>query len=122
MMKTIFLFLILSALSVAQETKNYDKLYYSSVGILAGTQALDIYSSVGKYEANPIAQGQNQVFTTKRGVLIKSAFMLTVIGVEALILHKKPHWKKELAWFNIGGAIVTGSVAGYNFRNPRAAQ
>lgn len=85
MIKTTFLFLILSVLSVAQETKNYDKLYYSSVATLAGTQALDIYSSVGKYEANPIAQGNNQVFITKRGILIKSAFMLTVIGVERLL-------------------------------------
>jgi len=116
-LKLILMFLFFSSIGIAQE--NYNKLYYLSVGTLAGTQIFDIYSSRGKYELNPWMRDHNKIFDSRRGVLVKTIFILSVVGVESLILRKKPHLKREMSWFNFGGSLATGGVAFHNLSVPR---
>lgn len=124
-MKTLILsFVLFVGSTMAQPPhsipmKNHDKLYWSSVVTLTTTQILDIHSSVGKYELNPIAQGRDGGFHTKKGILIKSTFLGTAFAVQWLILRKRPDWKDELSIFNFGVSAVTIPVTIHNYHVPK---
>ena len=119
-MKLLLLFLLslpLVAQTFATPTQN--KIYWTSVATVTASQVLDIHSSVGKYELNPIAQSANGTFDTRKGILIKSAFLVTVFTVQWAILRKRPDWKDELSIFNFGVSAVTFPVVIHNYHVPR---
>lgn len=95
-------------------------LWMTSLAALAVSNALDVRSSWGKRELNPVLADSSGAFKVK-GALMKSGIQAAVIGVEYLILRRKP--SKQLyhitALMNFGCAAAVQAVAIRNFTVPR---
>jgi hypothetical protein len=92
--------------------------YASSVAALVAANALDIHSSYGKYEVNPVVAGSGGRFTG-RSVAVKSGIVAGTLLVQWLIVRKHPDWKAKLAWLNWGTAGMYSGVALRNYTVPR---
>jgi len=66
-MKKLLLLLLLPLILPAADRK-----WLTSVGTLAASATMDIASSVGQYEANPLFRGRDGKFNLRRGVLVKA--------------------------------------------------
>ncbi len=84
-----------------------------SVGALATANALDIYSSRGGYELNPIL-GRGQFGT--RQVATKSIIIAAPVLLEWLVLRRYPDKAKWFTWSNYIGAGVTMVGPIHNWR------
>ena len=86
-----------------------------SILILIGANAVDIHSSIGKRELNPLAQGPNGKFDLKRGILLKSASVGTILLIEHLYQRKNPKRKKFTSKVNYAISAGIGVVAVRNY-------
>jgi drug/metabolite transporter (DMT)-like permease len=93
--------------------RGQDRVWQSSLGVLAAASAADLASSVGHREANPLLRGRDGRFSPVRAVVVKVA---PLAGV-AYMQHRVPWrgWK----WVNFAGAGVFGVVAVRNWRQAR---
>jgi hypothetical protein len=82
---------------------------------LAAASALDMHSSWGKRELNPLLRGPGGRFDT-RGVAIKSSIVGTACGFEWLLMRKEPRLGSTFVGVNLGLAAWTGGVAVRNMR------
>jgi len=82
---------------------------------LAAASALDMHSSWGKREFNPLLRGLGGRFDT-RGVAIKSSLVGTACGFEWLLLRKEPRLGNTLAGANLGLAAWMGGIAVRNMK------
>jgi hypothetical protein len=91
-------------------------LWKASAATLLAGNAMDVASSWGKRELNPVLAGSQGTFG-KNGALLKLGVAGGVVAVEYLVLRHRPSRSlaKALAWINFGDAAVTGAVAGRNF-------
>jgi len=71
---------------------------------------MDMHSSWGKRELNPLLRGAGGRFDT-RGMAIKSSIVGAAVGFEWLLLRKEPSLGNALAGANLGLAAWTGAVA-----------
>ena len=78
------------------------------------SQALDISSSRGMREANPLLSGAAGTFDAKSS-LIKLGIVGVLAGVEYAIVRKHPKAAKVLWKLNFGSAAVTSAVAVHNY-------
>jgi hypothetical protein len=92
--------------------------YAASVAALVAANALDIHSSYGKYEVNPLVAGSGGRFTG-RSIAVKSGIVAGTLVVQWLIVRKHPEWKAKLAWLNLGTAGVYSGIALRNYGVPR---
>jgi hypothetical protein len=81
---------------------------------LAASQALDITSSYGMRELNPMLAGQDGRFGAK-ATTIKIGGAAAAVGVEYLIVKKWPSSARVLAKLNWASSILTGSFAVHNY-------
>ena len=81
--------------------------------MLSGAQTLDVISSRGMYERNPIL-GRGP-FQTKRAVLIKAGLLSGVFGVEWLVKKRYKNVDKPISYINYSSSGVVGAVAVRNF-------
>lgn len=81
---------------------------------LVATQSLDIASSYGMRELNPLLAGPNGEFGAK-GIAIKTGTTAAIVGVEYLIVKKWPSSARILSKVNWGTSAVTGVIAARNF-------
>lgn len=81
---------------------------------LVATQSLDIASSYGMREVNPLLAGPDGQFGSK-AVAIKVGTTAAIIGVEYLIVKKWPSSGKILSKVNWGTSALTGAIAAHNF-------
>jgi hypothetical protein len=81
---------------------------------LAATQTLDITSSFGMRERNPLLAGPDGRFGTK-AVSIKAATTAAMVGVEYLLVKRWPASARALSKLNWASSILTGSVAAHNY-------
>jgi len=95
-------------------------LWRASVAALAAANAMDIRSSWGKNELNPLLSGNNRTFGSE-GALLKLGIVGGTFVLESLVLrhHPKPKIYRSLAFVNFGVATVTGATAIRNFGVPR---
>jgi hypothetical protein len=85
-----------------------------SLAPLLASQALDITSSYGKQELNPLlARPQGQFGVS--AVLIKVGITAGLIGAECLIVKAHPASARIFTKFNWAAAAVTTGVAVHNF-------
>ena len=112
---TIRWFLILGALVglFAHDGDSAD-LYKPSVITFVAGNSLDIASSYGRYEMNPLLSRNGQF--SSQSVAIKAGIVGTILGVEWLILRHRPDFRKKLVWFNFAAG---GAVTGVAIRNWR---
>lgn len=81
---------------------------------LAASQALDIASSYGMRELNPMLAGSDGRFGMK-ATTIKIGTAAAAVGVEYLIVKKWPSSARTLAKLNWASSILTGSFAVHNY-------
>jgi hypothetical protein len=91
-------------------------LWRASVAALAVANALDVHSSWGKHELNPVLAGPTGNFG-RGGALIKLGFQGGLLGLEYLISRGHPSGKlyKPLSFVNFGAAAAIGGVAAHNY-------
>ena len=90
-------------------------LYWSSVAAVTAAQTLDMHSSWGKYEANPLLRSPDGRFGV-RGVAVKSSIAVGSLGVQTLILRKWPKARKAAVVINFAAAGAISVVAVRNYR------
>jgi hypothetical protein len=95
-------------------------LWRASLTSLAVANVMDVHSSWGKYELNPLLSGTNRTFG-RDGALLKMAFQGGLMGVEYLVTrgHASGRLYRALAFINFGAAGVIGSTAIHNYSMPR---
>jgi hypothetical protein len=89
-------------------------LWWASVAMVVAASALDVASSRGGVEANPLLRGQNGAFNTGRAVLIKAIGMGGMVVTEAVVLRRSPSAARSAAVVNL---VTAGAVSGLAVRN-----
>jgi hypothetical protein len=81
---------------------------------LVSSQTLDITSSWGGRELNPLLSDTNGRFGV-RGILIKGGTTAAIVGVEYWIVRKWPRAARVLSRFNWGSSALAGGLAARNY-------
>ena len=113
MIQRAVVLLMLSALVLgAQEAeKNRSRLWSWSLAAVAAANAADIISARGRYELNPVL-GAGPFGLRATGV--KIGISSATIGLEYLIVRRRPDAARKAAVVNFGLAGFTGAVAAHN--------
>ena len=97
-------------------------LWLVSITSLAGANALDIHSSWGKRELNPMLAGPTGRFG-REGALIKLGLHGGLLGIEYLITRGRPSGKLYRAFsflnFGISGSTTAVAMRNYSVSRPR---
>lgn len=103
-------------LCLCQTGQSQDRAYEWSVVAMGASQALDIHSSMGGYELNPVlGRGRFGV----RQVSIKAAIVGGGLLVQWIALRKHPEHKRKVAFINYSVAGATSIVAIRNYKSYR---
>jgi hypothetical protein len=108
---------ILGEIRIPDQTTGQNPLPLSwkwSLTPLLASQGLDVASSYGMRELNPILAGPRGQFGVS-SVLVKAGVMGALIGVEYLIVKAHPAAARAFTKINWAGAAVTTGVAAHNF-------
>jgi hypothetical protein len=81
---------------------------------VAVSQTLDMTSSYGMRELNPLLAGPNGRFGAK-AVSIKLGTTAALVGVEYLLIKKWPSSARIFSKLNWGSAVLTGTFAAHNY-------
>jgi hypothetical protein len=90
------------------------KSWKISLAPLVVSQALDVSSSYGMRELNPLLASANGGFEMK-GAAIKLGVTGAVVGVEYLIVRKYPRSARVISRLNWTSGIVTAGFAVHNY-------
>ena len=104
-----------------QKSKPGKKLWIASVLALTAASFLDVQSSVGHYEFNPLLSNSQGQFNTARAAAYKSAAIGGLIVTEALFLRKHKATSDVTVLVNFGGASAMATAAIVNKRTPAPA-
>jgi hypothetical protein len=85
------------------------KLWLLSVGTMIAANALDVHSSTGLQEVNPLLRNSRGGFSMRRGIALKIGLAGGLILVEKLT-------RRPFIPLNFVVAGTTGIVAGRNYR------
>lgn len=116
-MHKLILCLVLSAfLAQAQQPT---KFWRASVVALSAANVVDIHSSWGKRELNPLMANNSGTFGA-RGALLKVALTGSLLGIEYLVTRRHPSSKlyRVLGFVNFGAAAGVAGVAAHNYTVP----
>jgi len=106
------------ALNARKHTKRF---WAASVALVIAANALDIASSRGMAESNPLLRTQGGTFNTGRAVLIKSSVSGGVLLLQALTMRRHPNQGNIYAVPNVAGAAALSAVAIRNWSMHPAA-
>jgi hypothetical protein len=109
----ILLVLMLSVISLRAEgaDSGRKRLWKWSLGVLAAANVADVATSMGRHELNPVL-GAGQFGARATGV--KIGISAAAIGVQYLILRRRPEATRKAAYVNFALAGATGGVAAFN--------
>ncbi len=110
--------------SAGPEQAHAQRWWIGSALALAGAESVDVASSRGAQEANPLLRGAGGQFDTAKGIALKGAFTGAALLFEAFALrhHHTTGQFKMFAIANTVGAAGLAAVAVHNFHvNPRPA-
>lgn len=110
-MSKLLLLLAFSAPLWAQSGTAYK---WSAATLTLGT-SLDVASSYGAYETNPLWRSANGRFEA-RGTALRFAFVGSGLLVQRFILRRHPSASKSLAVVNFISGATLGGIAARNFR------
>jgi hypothetical protein len=85
----------------------------SVIPVLA-SQGLDMASSFGMRERNPVLAGGDGRFGM-RAVAIKGGAVAAILGIEYLVAKKYPRAARVISRLNWSSSVVTGAFAAHNF-------
>ena len=97
----------------SKESSMYRAWKISLAPMIAG-QVMDVASSYGMREMNPMLAGPDGRFGAK-GASIKLGVAAAVVGVEYLMVRKHPRSAAVLSKMNWASAVLTGSFAAHNY-------
>jgi hypothetical protein len=100
----------------AQANKRSKRLWLASVAAVVAANALDLMSSRGGMEANPLLQNRNGSFNMRRGVGVKAAFSGGMLVSELLFARRTGGQTRSFAITNFGTAAALTGVAVRNWR------
>lgn len=110
-MKTLFLILSLSVSSYA-----LDPYYTGSLATMGAASFMDVHSSLGKRELNPILRSSDGRFGGK-GIAIKLAIVGSYAGISYLVVRRFPKMTRFMTITNFAVAAVPAAVSINNYNN-----
>jgi hypothetical protein len=119
-MKVFFLALLLTIQGFSQDShpRKLSKIFYRSSQVaLVLAHSLDIESSWGKHELNPLLQSADQTYGARGASIAIGIVALGLIG-EELIVHKHPKLERYAAIANFAVAGVDGLAVRNNLKYP----
>ena len=93
-----------------------NRLWKTSIAVMAAASAIDLLSSLGKRELNPLLRGSDGRFGA-RGIVLKSALTGGALVSQVLMVRKNPRAAPYAVVANIGVAGLFTSAAIHNFGN-----
>ncbi|MCS6953979.1 MAG: hypothetical protein RMK57_04885 [Bryobacterales bacterium] len=109
-MRKLAALLLLAVLpSWGLSTKAKRRLTFAAVAV---AQILDVHSSLGRREANPLLRGPDGRFSVGRGVGVKLGVLAGLWAAQEL------YPSQEWNWVNLGYAGATTAIAIRNYRLP----
>ena len=96
--------------------KHSRRLWWASVAVVVAAALLDVASSRGGVETNPMLRTANGTFNTRRALLLKSAATGGMLATEAWVMRRSPKSDRSAAVVNFvsGGAVVGLAVRNWN--------
>jgi hypothetical protein len=115
----ILLTLLLAGSLQAEEKKSRKRMFWVSVAALGISAALDVHSSWGKAELNPLARSSTGRLGMK-GAGIKLGTTGGLLGLEYLLLRKNEDFSRAATVVNFGlsGAWTGAAVRNYGIERP----
>jgi hypothetical protein len=92
----------------------HEILYGFSVASVLGANGMDIASSYGKQEANPLLRGSNGTFDA-RSVMLKSALVGGLQVSSYLVTRRRPELRKRVLIMNFVTSAILAGIAVHNF-------
>jgi len=119
-MKFLLLFIFVVAgfaqsVEPIREFSRDDLLWRASFVAFATTQALDVHSSHGKRELNPMFQGAGGQFDTSKAVAIKSGLVVGTFLIQNYTNQRHPRLRKFSTIINFGLAVGYSFVLRHNY-------
>lgn len=93
-----------------------NRMWKTSLAVMAAASAADLLTSIGKRELNPVLRGSDGRFGA-RGAAFKSALTGGAMLGQFLLIRKNPNAAPYAAISNFGMAGVFTSAAIHNFHN-----
>lgn len=118
-MSRCFLIILLPALLFAAERESRPRSrrwWVASVAALLGAHAVDVASSYGRQETNPLLRSGSGRFDA-RSMGIKMGIVGGVLAVQCLALRKAPEAHRTLAITNFVGAGAMAAIAARNWQS-----
>jgi hypothetical protein len=104
----------MSPIRIPSREERARKRWKLSLLPLAASQALDVSSSWGVRELNPVLAGKDGTFGLQASI-VKLGVMGAFVGVECLIVRHHPNAAKAFEKINWAGAALTSSFAVHNY-------
>jgi hypothetical protein len=98
----------------AETGRRSKRLWWVSAAVVAAASLLDVASSRGGVETNPLLRGQNGTFDTSRALLIKSVATGGMLATEVLLMRRSRGSERSAAVVNFASA---GAITGLAVRN-----
>jgi hypothetical protein len=89
------------------------RLWKWSLAAVAAGNTADVMTSVGRHELNPVL-GVGQFGPRATGT--KVGISAAVVGLQYVLVRRRPEAARKLAFVNFGLAAATGGAAAYNAR------
>jgi hypothetical protein len=101
----------------------WKKIWAASAAALVAGTAFDASSSAGRFETNPLLRNSQGRFSAGKGIAIKALVTGGILGVQALVMRKRPDARveKPAALVNFAAAAAFTGIAVRNRGIPRAA-
>jgi hypothetical protein len=99
---------------VAERNAMAIRSWKTSLIPMVAAQGLDVASSYGMRELNPLLAGSDGRFGGKAAG-IKVGTTAAVVGIEYLIVKKWPGAARMFSKLNWGSSVLTGAIAAHNF-------
>lgn len=117
------LLMLCSTSGYAQEISRprWSKRWIISVATLAAASFADVYTSKGKFEANPLLRDPTGRASVGKMVAFKTGAIGGTVLVEALLARKQESGYKSATILNFGLSAAYGTLAVRNAGIPRAA-
>jgi formate hydrogenlyase subunit 3/multisubunit Na+/H+ antiporter MnhD subunit len=93
-------------------------LWKASLAAVVAASALDVHSSWGKQEGNPLLANHAGQFGT-RAVALKGVITASALGMQWYMLRHKPEARSAATITNFAVAGAYGAVAAHNYGNHR---
>lgn len=121
-MRLVMVLLIASLSCNAETSKPRRRTFWASIAAVGLSAVLDVHSSYGKAEANPVARSADGRLGM-RGVSIKLATAGAIVGWELITTRRRPSFERSAAIVNFGlaGAWTGMAVRNYGVRRPPAS-